>query len=156
MGGKVPYGFKLQETTIDGIKTKMYATVPEEARIVQDIYQIYSQPQASFGDVLDYLNENDIKTRQGVDFNRSRIRDIVINPVYVRADSRIYEFYKSQGTVVENPMEDFVGTNGAYLYSGSEKKSKTVCLEGHSLVLAPHEGIIDPVTWIKCRSKCLS
>jgi len=156
MGGKVPYGFALQDTVIDGIKTKMYTPIPEEISVVRQVYHIYSSPQASFGDVLHFLNENGIKTRRGVNFNRSRIRDIVTNPVYARADYRLYEFYKAQGTNIENPSEDFVGTNGAYLYSGNEKKRKSVCLEGHTLVLAPHEGIIDSQTWIKCRSKCLN
>ena len=156
MGGKVPYGFTLRETVIDGVKTKMYAPIPEEIAVVRQAYEIYSAPQASFGDVLRFFNEKGIQTRRGTSFNRSRIRDIVTNPVYVQADYRIYEFYKAQGTNIENAPEDFIGVNGAYLYSGSEKKRKTVCLEGHMLVLAPHEGVIDSRTWIKCRSKCLN
>ena len=81
---------------------------------------------------------------------------MVVNPCYVRADYRIYEFYKAQGTEIVNQPEDFIGTNGAYLYSGAEGKRKTISLEGQILVLAPHEGLIDADTWIKCRSKCLN
>ena len=89
-------------------------------------------------------------------FNRSRLRDVVINPVYVRADYQLYDFFKAQGTNIANIPEDFIGTNGAYLYSGDTKKRKTVSLEGHTLVLAPHEGLVDSSTWMKCRSKCLN
>ena len=45
--------------------------------------------------------------------------------------------------------------NGAYLYSGDADKRKTASLSGHTLVLAPHEGIVDAGTWILCRTKCL-
>lgn len=156
MGGKVPYGFRLKETTMDGVKTKMYEPVAAEIAVIRQIYQLYALPQTSFGDVIRFLAELGVKTRNGKDFNRSRIRDLVTNPAYVRADYRLYEFFKAQGTNIANPPEEFIGTNGAYLYSGDSGKRKTVCLEGHTLVLALHEGVIDSVTWIKCRSKCLN
>ncbi len=156
MGGKIPYGLCLKETTIDGVRTKMYESVPKEAEVVQQIFTLYSDPQVSLGDVVRYLNSHEIRNKKGKPFTRSRIRDMVVNPCYVRADYRIYEFYKAQGTEIVNQPEDFIGTNGAYLYSGAEGKRKTISLEGQILVLAPHEGLIDADTWIKCRSKCLN
>ena len=156
MGGKVPYGFRLKETVIDGIRTKMYEPVPKETAIIEQIFSMYAQSQTSFGDIVRWLDERQVKKRNGEPFSRSRIRDLVVNPVYVRADYRLYEFYKAQGTIIENRPEDFIGTNGAYLYSGNERKRKTISLQGHTLVLAPHEGLIPSDIWIKCRSKCLS
>lgn len=156
MGGKVPYGFRLKETVIDGIRTKMYEPVPEETAVIEQIFSMYAQSQTSFGDIVRWLDEKQVKKRNGEPFSRSRIRDLVVNPVYVRADYRLYEFYKAQGSIIENRPEDFIGTNGAYLYSGNEGKRKTVSLQGHTLVLAPHEGLIPSDIWIKCRSKCLS
>ena len=157
MGGKVPYGFRLIETVIDGVRTKMYEPIPEEVEIAREIFSMYSEPQTSFGDIVRCLEERQVKKRDGNPFSRPRLRDLVVNPVYVKADYRIYEFFKAQGTNIINPPEDFIGTNGAYLYSGDEaSKRKTVSLQGHTLVLAPHEGIIDAGTWIKCRSKCLN
>ena len=134
----------------------MYEPVPKETAIIEQIFSMYAQPQTSFGDIVRWLDERQVKKRNGEPFSRSRIRDLVVNPVYVRADYRLYEFYKAQGTVIENQPEDFIGTNGAYLYSGNEGKRKTVSLQGHTLVLAPHEGLVSSDVWIKCRSKCLS
>lgn len=156
MGGKVPYGFRLKDTAIDGIRTKMYEPVPEETAVIEKIYSMYAQPQTSLGDIARWLTKQQVKKRDGEPFSRSRIRDLIVNPVYVRADYRLYEFYKAQGSVIENQPEDFIGTNGAYLYSGNEEKRKTVSLQGHILVLAPHEGLIPSDVWIKCRSKCLN
>ena len=156
MGGRVPFGFDLKETLIDGIRTKMYEPIESEAEIVRLIFSLYSEPQTSLGDVMRYLEAHGIRKRDGKLFNRSRLRDVVINPVYVRADYQLYDFFKAQGTNIANIPDDFIGTNGAYLYSGDTKKRKTVSLEGHTLVIAPHEGLVDSRTWIKCRSKCLN
>ena len=156
MGGRVPFGFELVETTIDGIRTKMYKPIEEEAEVIRLIFSMYSKPQTSFGDVMRYLESHGIRKRDGKLFNRSRLRDVIINPVYVKADYKLYEFFKAQGTNIANLPEDFIGTNGAYLYSGDNKKRKTVSLQGHTLVIAPHEGLVDSDVWIKCRLKCLN
>lgn len=156
MGGRVPFGFELKETVIDGIRTKMYEPIEEEAETVRLIYSLYSKPQASFGDIARYLEEHGIRKRDGKLFNRSRLRDVIINPVYVKSDYKLYDFFKSQGTNIANLPEDFIGTNGAYLYSGDNHKRKTVSLIGHTLVIAPHKGLVDSEIWIKCRSKCLN
>ncbi len=156
MGGRVPFGFDLVETTIDGIRTKMYKPIEKEAEIVRLIFSMYAKPQTSFGDVMRYLEEHGIRKRDGKLFNRSRLRDVVINPAYVKADYQLYEFFKAQGTNIVNNPGDFIGINGAYLYSGNNLKRKTISLVGHTLVLAPHEGLVDSDVWIKCRSKCLN
>ncbi|MBE6570597.1 MAG: recombinase family protein [Ruminococcaceae bacterium] len=156
MGGRIPFGFTLKETMIDGIRTKMYETIESEAEVVRQVYAMYAEPQTSLGDIMRYLEDHGICKRDGKLFNRSRLRDMVINPVYVKADYQLYDFFKAQGTNIANIPEDFIGTNGAYLYSGDTVKRKSLSLEGHTLVLAPHEGLIDSQTWIKCRSKCLN
>lgn len=156
MGGRVPFGFDLRETQIDGIRTKMYEPIEYEAKIVRLIFSLYSEPQASLGDVMRYLETQGIKKRDGKPFNRSRLRDLIINPVYVKADYKLYDFFKSQGADIANAPEDFIGINGAYLYSGDNKKRKTVSIAGHTLVIAPHKGLVESEIWIKCRLKCLN
>lgn len=155
MGGRAPYGFTLRETALDGVKTKMYAPVPEEAETVRRIYRLYADPLVSFGEVAQRLEAQGIEKRGGGSFSRSRIRELVMNPVYVRADRQIYAFFKEQGVLLANPEEDFSGCNGAYLYSGSGSR-KGASLQGCTLVLAPHEGLIDSESWLCCRRKCLS
>ena len=83
MGGRVPYGFELIETTLDGVRTKMYRIKEDEAEIVRLIFSMYSNPQVSLGDVAKHLNENGVLKPDGKPFTRSRIRDIIVNPVYL-------------------------------------------------------------------------
>ncbi len=155
MGGKVPFGFGLKEAVVDGVVGKIYAPAPEEMEIVRTIFSMYAQPHISLGDVERSLATGKIKSRTGRPFTRSQIRDMIVNPCYVRADYRLYEFFKGQGTNIINSLEDFSGRTGAYLYTGTNETRKTLSLEGHILVLAPHEGVVSSEVWIKCRSKCL-
>ena len=46
MGGRVPFGFELVETTIDGIRTKMYKPIEEEAEVIRLIFSMYSASPA--------------------------------------------------------------------------------------------------------------
>lgn len=155
MGGRVPYGFNLKETMIDGKRTKMYEPIESEMEIVKLIFSLYAEPQTSIGDVMRYLAAQGFRRRDGRPFSRNTIRDIIINPAYVRSDYQLYDFFKAQGTNIINPPEHFDGF-GAYLYSGDTPKRKTISLANHILVLAPHLGCVDAKTWIKCRSKCLN
>lgn len=157
MGGRIPYAMKLKNTVIDGIKTSMYEGIPEEIDVVKLIYALYSNPQTSFSDVMQYLKDHDIKNADGKSFSRMRIRDIVTNPIYVRADDRIFEFFNTQGAEIINDISQYIGENGVYLYTGDKSlPRKAISLNGHVVVLAPHEGWIDSDTWLKCRTKCLN
>ena len=157
MGGRVPYGFELENTVMEGIKTCMYKPIPEQIQVVQLIFSLYAMPQVSFADVVRYLSQNGIKNPNGKNFSRMRIRDIITNPVYAKADASIFEFFHGQGTEIINDISQFIGTNGAYLYTGNKAaKRKSISLDGHVLVLAPHAGCIDADTWIRCRRKCLN
>jgi len=155
MGGRIPYGFRKVPAVIDGIHTSMYEEIPEEAEQIRLIYKMYAQPNISFGDIIDRLHELGLRKR-GKDWQRSRIRDILINPIYVKANIDVYNFFTEHGAHIENPPEDFIGENGCYYYKGQDSdKKKSSVIEGNHIVLAPHKGIIDSQLWLKCREKCM-
>lgn len=157
MGGQVPYGFKLKSTVIDGIKTSMYEPIPEEIEVVKLIYSLYEVAQTSMFDIVKYLNSHSIRTRNHKNFGRAQLRNILINPIYVKTDDKIYEFFQSQGAEIVNDISQFIGTNGAYLYTGDKaEKRKAISIAGHVLVIAPHEGCVEPDVWLRCRRKCLN
>ncbi len=155
MGGRVPYGYKLIPTVIGSIKTAMYQIVPEEAEVVRLTYELYAKPECSYGDIIRYFQEHGI-TKNGKPWERTRLADVLRNPIYVRADLAVYEFYQSQGAIIANDSSDFIGVNGCYYYKGKDSVGrKQTNLEGNHLVLAPHEGIVPAETWLQCRLKCL-
>ncbi len=93
----------------------------------------------------------------GKELIRPTLAQMLRNPVYVQADLDVYEFFKSQGTVIVNDAADFTGTNGCYLYQGRDvKPSKKNDLKDQMLVLAPHEGIVPADIWLACRKKLMN
>ncbi len=156
MSGQAPYGFRLELTTVEGIRTKMMVPDPAAADHVRLMFEMYAEPGTSFGDISRYFEENDIKV-YGKSLFRPFLSQLLRNPVYAQADLELYEFFKSQGAAVVNDAADFAGTNGCYLYQGRDvKEDKDRSLKDQILVIAPHEGIVSSDTWLKCRKKLMA
>ncbi len=156
MGGAVPYGYALSDITLSGTHTKMYTEIPEEIEVVRQMYRLYAQPEISFGEVARVLTGQGVLNRKGKPFTRLAVRDILLNPIYVRADLQVYQFFQSNGAEIVDSKEAFTGWRGAYLYSGngSKKGDQIGQIQGYKLVLAQHAGAIDGETWLICRKKC--
>ncbi len=157
MGGRIPYGYKKVPITIDGVKTSMYESMPEEAADIQLIYQLYANPSATLGDVLRELEKRGINVnRRGHAWSTARLSELMRNPVYTFADINTFRFFKEQNSNVINPPEDFNGEMSLYLFSGKNKNRKTWDLSDQNVVVAPHQGIVDSETWLTCRKKLLT
>ncbi|MDD7220258.1 MAG: recombinase family protein [Clostridia bacterium] len=155
MGGKPPYGFRLQEIIMEGIHTKKLVEQPEEAEIVREIFQMYAKPETSYGDITRYFTEKGVLF-YGKELIRPMLAQMLRNPVYVRADMDIYRFFKDQGTDIVNNTEQFDGVHGCYLYQGRDSTTdKLKNLKGHMLVVAPHEGLVSSELWLSCRIKIM-
>jgi len=156
MSGKAPYGYNLEPTILDGIRTKMMVAEPEAAERVKLMFDMYAQPDISFGDIARHFAE------QGIDFDgkelsRCTLSNLLRNPIYAQADLEVYEFFKSQGANIANDAADFSGINGCYLYQGRDvTERKNADLKDQILVLAPHEGLVSSETWLTVRKKLLS
>ncbi len=153
MGGKPPYGFRLEEIIMDGIHTKKLVEEPQEAQIVREIFEMYEKPDTSYGDITRYYAEKGV-IFYGKELIRPMLAQLLRNPVYVRADMEVYRFFKSQGTNIVSAKEQFDGVHGCYLYQGRDiMTDKLQNLKGHMLVVAPHEGLISSERWLNCRIK---
>ena len=156
MGGKAPYGFHTEPIKMDGINTKKLVVNPDEAANIRLMFEMYAQPTTSYGDITRYFAEQGILFH-GKELIRPTLAQMLRNPVYVQADLDVYEFFKSQGTVIVNDAADFTGMNGCYLYQGRDvKPSKKNDLKDQMLVLAPHEGIVPSDIWLTCRKKLMN
>lgn len=156
MGGKPPYGFRLENFVMDGINTKKLVQNPEEADIVREIFQMYVKPETSYGDITRYYTEKGILFH-GKELIRPTVAQLLRNPVYVRADMEVYQFFKCQGTDIVSEPDKFDGVHGCYLYKGKDADTdKMHCLKNQMLVLAPHEGIVSSDIWLKCRMKLMN
>jgi hypothetical protein len=154
--GTAPYGYRLEPTVLDGVKTKMMAAEPEAASHIKLMFEMYADPNTSFGDITRHFAEQGILI-DGRELQRLAVSYILRNPVYAQANLDVYEFYKSQGANVVNDAADFTGTNGCYLYQGRDvPERKYTNLKDQILVLAPHEGIVPADIWLTCRKKLMN
>ena len=155
MGGKPPYGYRLEEILMEGIHTKKLVEEPVEAAIVREIFDMYEQPDTSYGDITRYYAEKGVQF-YGKELIRSMLAQLLRNPVYVRADMDVYRFFRSHGTNIVSSPEQFDGIHGCYLYQGRDAQTdKLQNLKGHMLVVAPHEGLVSSEQWLNCRIKLM-
>ena len=88
-GGVVPLGYKLIEvdsniTDASGriIKKKKFIIDEETAPVVEKIFEMYVNGNL-MADIIRYLNEKNIKTSMGGEFNKNSIRKILLNKKYI-------------------------------------------------------------------------
>ena len=60
MGGKSPYGFHTEPIKVEGINTKKLVINPEEAANIRLMFEMYTDPETSYGDITRYFAEQGI------------------------------------------------------------------------------------------------
>lgn len=151
MGGRCPYGFTLRETEIHGIKTKMLEVNEVDMEHVRLMFDTYSVSGVSLRRVMDNLIKSAHKPSDGGEWTTGKISAILRNPVYVRADANVYEYYKSRGANIISDVSEFDGIHGIQLYGQS--KHKTDDLSDIKVIVMRHEGVISSDVWLSCQKK---
>lgn len=148
MGGRLPFGFRLTQYQIAGKQTSCYTAEPNEAAMLCKMYELYAQKHTSLSDVSKSLIKLGMKNPRREDglWIRSHIGRILRNPIYVKADLAVYNYFRALRIQIQNPPEDFVGIHGCYLFSDTSDSRGL-------LVLAPHEGLVSSDIWLACRKK---
>lgn len=116
MGGRKPYGFELETAYINNIKTKKLKPIPAEAEHIQYIFDTYAVENVTLGRLLKNLTENGIMPLSGGTWTTAKLSTIIKNPIYVRADNRVYEYFQRHGAQIISPPESFDGIHGIQMY----------------------------------------
>ena len=153
-GGPTPYGFDKIRTSIHGKKTSMFVSNPDKIKVIEHMYDTYANTSSSLGKISDWLNEQDLPAPNGGRWDSCKLSRIMHSPVYVKADSDVYEYYKNRGCAVTNAVTDFIGVNACFLYGKREaNERKYTDVSDHVLSMGLHEGVIDSRTWLACQKK---
>ena len=144
MGGRIPYGFRLRETVIDGIHTAMYEPEEAEAAQIREIYRLYAVGDDTMQSLAKRLPECGIPHLRGGTWISARISEMLRNPIYVCADGRIRDYFLQNGVTVPEDAAHFTGKNGCYLFNSAGESV---------LIAAPHAGLVDSGLWLACRHK---
>ena len=152
LGGQTPLGFESEKISYLDNEFKersMYKLIPieNELKTVKVIYEKYYDTK-SLRQTLQYLLEHNYKTKMNKDCNLKQVRDVLVNPTYVKANKNIFEYLSSKGILCVGTPN---GTCGLLSYN----KSKNVGLSRVSrnfdewiIATAKHKGIIDADIWL--------
>ena len=145
MGGRRPYGFTLTDTVIHGIRTKMLEPLESEAEQVRYIFESYAAGVVSLRRLMDNLVEGQNLPTEG-SWSTAKLSAILKNPVYVRADNAIYEYYAERGTRMVSEITEFDGVHGLQLYGKTTHKTED--WSDMKVVVMAHEGL--PISAVVC------
>jgi len=150
MGGRTPYGFRLTETEIGGIRTKMLVPAEKEIRQIRFIFENYASAGTTLRGLVDMLTEKRMFPTYGV-WSTARLSVILKNPVYVRADNAVFTYFAAQNANIISDIRTFDGIHGIQMYGGTKHTAED--MSDIKIVVMRHEGIISSDIWLYCREK---
>lgn len=153
LGGVPIYGFDKIPTRLNGIKTSVL--VPNsDITTVEYIFGAYRESGCSLGDIVKALNEQGVVSPNGTLWDSSKMSRLLRSPTYVGADMEVYKYFKDKGAKISNPVEDFTGERGCFLYGKREaNERKYTDVRDHVLSLGLHEGVISSELWLDVQRK---
>ena len=153
MGGRQPYGFELVPTVIHNIKTKKLNPLPSEIEQIRYIFEVYAQENVSLRRLMDILLAEGKQPLNGSRWTTAKLSTLLKNPIYVRADSDVYDYYERRGVQMVTDVSQFTGECGAQLYGHTKHTPGDPDWSDMKLVLLTHPGTVDSDIWLKCQRK---
>ena len=150
MGGRRPYGFHLAETEIHGIKTKMLCPDEVEIEQIRYIFESYAVSGVSLRRLMDHLIQNNILPTEG-SWSTAKLSAILQNPIYVRADNNMFEYFSKQNANIISDVSKFDGVHGVQLYGKTKHTAED--FSDLKVVVMKHEGVVSSEVWLQCQKK---
>lgn len=160
LGGKCPIGFKSEQVKFmdrDGKERRMniLSPVSEELKTVKLLFDKYYE-LSGIHKLEGYCIKNNIKSKTGSFFEPSALLFVLTNPVYVKADTLIYDYCKAKSMDIASSKEAFDGSHGLMVYNKRNiQKGKSPKLKDLSewiVSIGAHEGVIESDLWIKVQN----
>ena len=157
LGGTTPTGYRSQEVTYDkgdGKTRKLFklVTVPEQAELVRKIFRLFLEMD-SLTKVETYLLQHHITTKNGKDYTRFSIKNILQNPVYMRADEDAWTYFEDLEIELHAEKFAFDGKHGVIAYNKTNQKASKAHeirnIEEWIIAVGKHHGLISGADWIK-------
>lgn len=156
-GGKLPLGFTSKKTAyIDEEGKKRFKVTLEhdskDLKFVKFLYEKYIE-LGSLHKLETYTHENNIRSASGKIFEKSTLKIILQNPIYVKADENVFNYFENKGWSVYGEPD---GIHSLLSYNKTEaakkdgKLTKRTKDESESLVAVSNiKGYIDSSLWLK-------
>ena len=148
LGGCQPFGYELSKTE-EGIST---LKPTEEMDIVELLFYKYAfESNCSLHQLVRFLHEE-----KGIVKSARAIKIILSNPIYVKADEKLYNYYKSLGVQFLNKKEEWNGINACQILNKtdqSENKSVMKSKDEWKIFITNWKGVVDSRTFLLCQER---
>ena len=157
LGGNTPTGYKsekVEKTTTDGKTRSLYKLdiIEQEAELIRLIFNQFLETN-SLTKTETYLLLNHITTKNGKNFTRFTIKSIMLNPVYMAADSDAWEYFKQADIEIYAEQSEFDGTCGIMAYNKTSqiigRANQINDMEEWIVAVGKHKPIISGADWVK-------
>ena len=160
LGGMTPTGYtseSVKRVTVDGKTHKAckLKLLPEEAALVTLVFDLFTETQSLTKTEAELLRQRRT-TKNGKEFTRFSIKNILQNPVYLIADGAAWDYFEEQGAELFSERKAFDGVHGILAYNRTDQE------KGRAAVANPvsewivsvgeHEGMIPSQQWIKVQA----
>lgn len=155
LGGPAPLGYKSIEVENDDFKGKsrkkhILEIVQSDVNTVRLVFELFMKYK-SFQKVSLSLERQGIFSRKGRVFSRELVKQMITNPVYVRADDKIFKFFESHGCEVYR-KDHINGVNGVMPYNRRKDNGSFAPINEWLISVGEHPGIISSDDWIACQN----
>lgn len=159
LGGITPFGFCSKEISyesLSGKNKKMFclSEIDSEIEIVKIIFSKFLETR-SIAQVERYLASKHYLTRSKKHFSKFTIKNILSNPVYMKADETAYILLKNLGCGIYSSENEFDGIHGisAYnrTYQQTGKSNKINPPQKWIVSVGKHKGIISGKSWFEIK-----
>lgn len=160
-GGRTPLGYDSESTTYiddEGLERKSVKLIKnnEELKLVQLIYETYLR-EGSLHKTEIWFTQHNIKSNSGILLEKTSLKIILQNPVYVKSTTKVLEYMKNDGWNVYGVAD---GIHSLLSYN----KTESVTLNGKTTkkvkdksewiaAISSVEGVIDAETWINVQEQ---
>lgn len=156
-GGKIPLGFiseRIKYTDDMGLQRE-YSILKinkEEMDFVKFLYEKYLE-RGSLHKLEGYITENQLKSRNGIMFEKSSLKLILQNPIYVKSTNEVVDYLKSNDWIVYGEVDN---SHSLLTYNKTEqsikngKRTKTLKSKDERFAAISNiEGALDSELWLR-------
>ena len=148
LGGTPPLGFKSVQITENDKKMYKLEIIEEEMEIVRLIYKLYPKYKSTVP-IARYLVSNYIKGKNGGDFSRNTVLQILKNPVYCCSDDEAIKYFKNKGSFLNTKLSSECGLMVYNKRKGGKKENP---IDEWIIATGKHPGIISGSQWVNCQN----
>lgn len=160
LGGTTALGFdseSMKFLDVDMNERTMSKLKPnsDELKLVKLIYEKYLELR-SMSKLETFLLQNNYKTKKGKDFRKNSLKVILTNPMYVKANDKVYDYLDAEGIKIYGEVDGKHGllTYNKLKYNPGSTGTKTTPRDKSEWIaaVAKHHGVIPANEWLQVQN----